>query len=383
VTVKALATDQIDRELDSRTREVAATSATLIELENHPGLAHVRLYPPTGVTAQRWEVMEKSLAQLWEDLGRMTSILESARTVRARRSKPDDDDRSELTRLLLDRTLEVSRQSIPLSQRQIGGVVEAVEYVGLADTADRMRAAYPAVVEFLDAVDRINSLVAEKLAPTRKRLDEAGTAGPDEIAELLAVSATDPLSLTTGDLEKRIAAIVGSVEERSAELAELAAIQSNWLDALASTAGHLDELRDASVRAARTRTDAVQSVLAGPFPKRDDAEDVLRAELKRITSTDAKALRSLRHRIEAALQAARDEEQLAQGLLDRRTELKGRLTAYQAKAARLGLGEDRDLLACNRIARGLLSRTPCDLRAVTRAISDYQQMLADKREKNE
>jgi hypothetical protein len=381
--VKALTTDQIDRELDSRTKEVAATSATLIELENHPGLAHVRLYPPTGVTAQRWEVMEKSLAQLWEDLGRMTSILESARTVRARRSKPDDVDRSELTGLLRDRTLEVSRQSIPLSQRKIGGVVEAVEYVGLADTAGRMRAAYPAVVEFLDAVDRINSLVAEKLAPTRKRLDEAGTAGPDEIAELLAVSATDPLSLTTGDLDKRIAAIVSAVEDRSAELAELASIQSNWLGAMASTARQLDELRDASVRAARTRTHAVQSVLAGPFPTRDDAEDVLRAELKCITSTDPKALRSLRHRIEAALQAASDEEQLAQGLLDRRTELKGRLLAYQAKAARLGLGEDRDLLACNRIATGLLSRKPCDLRAVTRAVSDYQQILVDKREKTE
>lgn len=381
--MKALTTDQIDRELDSRTKEVAATSATLIELENHPGLAHVRLYPPTGVTAQRWEVMEKSLAQLWEDLGRMTSILESARTVRARRSKPDDVDRSELTGLLRDRTLEVSRQSIPLSQRQIGGVVEAVEYVGLADTAGRMRAAYPAVVEFLDAVDRINSLVAEKLAPTRKRLDEAGTAGPDEIAELLAVSATDPLSLTTGDLDKRIAAIVSAVEDRSAELAELASIQSNWLGAMASTARQLDELRDASVRAARTRTHAVQSVLAGPFPTRDDAEDVLRAELKCITSTDPKALRSLRHRIEAALQAASDEEQLAQGLLDRRTELKGRLLAYQAKAARLGLGEDRDLLACNRIATGLLSRKPCDLRAVTRAVSDYQQILVDKREKTE
>ena len=55
-------------------------------------------------------------------------------------------------------------------------------------------------------------------------------------------------------------------------------------------------------------------------------------------------------------------------------------TAYQAKAARLGLGEDSDLLACGRIAAGLLSRQPCDLRAVTRAISDFQQMIAQKGE---
>jgi len=358
-------------------------SSTLLELENHPGLAHVRLYPPTGLTAQRWQVIEKSLAQLWEDLGRMTAILDDARTVRARRSKPEADDRTELTRLLHEQSLEVSRQPIPLSQRKLGGLGEAVEYVGLADTAERMYAAYPAVVEFVDAVDQINSLIADKLAPIQERLDAAGTAGPEEIAKLLQTSATDPLSLTTRDVEKRITAIADSVQERSAELAELAAIQSNWPGAIATTAQRLDELREASSRATEVRMRAVQIVLAGPFPKRDDAEPALRARLQSITSPDPAALRSLRHRIEAALRAAREEGELAQGLLDRRSELKGRLTAYQAKAARLGLGEDRDLLACNRIASGLLSREPCDLRAVTRAISDYQQMLVDKREKTE
>ncbi|HEX2398723.1 MAG TPA: hypothetical protein VHJ79_01785, partial [Mycobacterium sp.] len=173
------------------------------------------------------------------------------------------------------------------------------------------------------------------------------------------------------------------VERRSAELAELAAIQSNWPDTVVATAHSLDELRDASTRAAQIRAHAVQKVLAGQFPDRDDAEPALRAELHSITSPDPKALRSLRHRIEAALRAAYEEERLAQGLLDRRDELKGRLTAYQAKAARLGLGEDRDLLACGRIAEGLLSRQPCDLRSVTRAVSDFQQMIVDKRGQSE
>lgn len=379
----ALTTDEIDRELDSRTKEVAAMSATLVELENHPGLEHVRVYPPTGHTAQRWAVVEQSLTQLWDDLGRMTSILESARAVRARRSKPDDDHRIELTRLLREPTLEVSRQRIPLAKRKISGLGETVEYVGLADTAERMHAAYPGVVEFLDAVDRVNSLVAEKLGPTRKRLDEAGVSGPDEIADLLEISATDPLSLTTFDIEQRIRAIADNVERRSVELAELAAIQSDWPGSLAAAAERLDVLRAASAQAAEIKAHAVQKVLSGAFPQRTDEEPALRAELASIASPDAKALRSLRQRIDAALKAAHEEEQLAQGLLDRRTELKGRLTAYQAKAARLGLGEDRDLLACTRIAEGLLSRRPCDLRSVTRAISDYQQMIADKREKKE
>jgi hypothetical protein len=187
--------------------------------------------------------------------------------------------------------------------------------------------------------------------------------------------------LTTRDIEKRVAAIADSVQRQSVELAELAAIQSNWPDALAASAQLLDELQKANARAAEVRMRAVHKVLAGAFPERGDVEPALRAELESISEQDPTALRSLRRRIETALQAAHAEEELAQGLLDRRDELKGRLTAYQAKAARLGLGEDRDLLSCGRIAEGLLSRRPCDLRAVTRAVSDYQQLIVEKRGK--
>ena len=375
-----LTTDQIDRELEARSKEVAAAVATLMELDSHPGLGHVRRYPPTGVTAQRWVMIERALGELWEDVGRMTSILDSARAVRKRRSKPDDDDRAELTRLLRERPLEVSRERIPLAQRVITGPGESVGYVGLADMADDMRAAYPAVAEFLDGVDRINTLVVERLGPLQKRLDDAGAAGPKQIAELLAVSATDPLSLTAPDVEERVRVIAADVDRRSTELAELAALQLNWGDAIAVTVGQLDTLRDAVARAADVRVRVEQTVVAGPLPVHEDAEPGLRAQLDSMTAPDPATLRSLRHRIEAALRVAREDEELAQGLIDRRTELKGRLTAYQAKAARLELGEDRDLLASSRIASGLLHRQPCDLRAVTRAVADYRQLLVEKQE---
>ena len=130
--------------------------------------------------------------------------------------------------------------------------------------------------------------------------------------------------------------------------------------------------------AAQTRERATQKVLTGPLPVAADAEPKLRAELESMAAPDPAALRELQRRIESALQRVRQDEELAQGLLDRRTELKGRLKAYEAKAARLGLAEDPDLLSSRRIASGLLSRQPCDLRAVTQAIVDYQQMLADE-----
>jgi hypothetical protein len=378
--VTALTTDEIDRELDSRTREVAAAVATLMELDSHPGLEHVRRYPPTGVTAQRWVVIERALGELWEDVGRMTSILDSAKALRGRRSKPDDDDRAELTRLLRERPLEVSRERIPLAKRVITGPGEAVGYVGLGDMADDMRAAYPAVAEFLDGVEAVNALVVARLGPLQKRLDDAGATGPKQIAELLAVSATDPLSLTTSDVEERVRIIAADVERRSAELAELAELQSNWATAVTATGAQLDALRAAVASAADARTRVEQTVLAGPLPTHENAEPGLRAQLESINTPDPAALRDVRRRIEAALRVAREDEALAQGLLDRRTELKGRLTAYQAKAARLELGEDRDLLASSRIASGLLHRKPCDLRAVTRAVADYRQLLVEKQE---
>ena len=298
---------------------IADVATKLVELESHPGIEHLRRYSPSGVTAQRWALIEPALGQMWDDLAEL-------------KGHSDSDE--------------------------------------VADGIERLNAAYPEVKEFLDAVDEINTLVAKAVAPLLKKLDAAGAAVPKEITDLLAVSATDPLSLTAHD-----------VDRKSAEIAELAAMQANWPEAVAAAAMRLDTLRDAGQQAAQARTRVEQTVLAGKLPASADDEQGLRAELESMTAPDPVALVELQRRIESALQHVQRDEELAQGLLDRRTELVGRLTAYEAKAARLGLAEDPDLLSARRIATGLLSRQPCDLRAVTQAVTDYQQMVAEKREK--
>ncbi len=297
---------------------LADLSTKLVELESHPGLEHLRRYPPTGGTAQRWAPIETALGQLWDDLTELEQV-------------SDSDE--------------------------------------IADRLERMNAAYPDVKTFLDAIDEINTTVAKQIAPPLKQIDAAGAAVPKEVTDLLAVSASDPLSLTTDDIDRRIAAI-----------SELAALQKNWPEAVAETAARLDALRDAVRHAAQTRERATQKVLTGPLPVAANAEPKLRTELESIGTTDPAALRELQRRIGSALQRVRTDEALAQGLLDRRTELTGRLKAYEAKAGRLGLANDPELLSSRRFATGLLSRLPCNLRAVTQAIGDYQQILAEKRE---
>ncbi|WP_152617603.1 hypothetical protein [Phaeacidiphilus oryzae] len=58
-----------------------------------------------------------------------------------------------------------------------------------------------------------------------------------------------------------------------------------------------------------------------------------------------------------------------------RAELRGRLDAYKAMAARRGLAEDPELIERYDLARRLLWSAPCDLRAAENAVLRYQQGL--------
>ena len=155
------------------TTTLADLTTKLVELESHPGLEHLRLYAPAGTTAQHWAVLEPALGRLWDDLAELKEL-------------SDTDE--------------------------------------LADRLTRSHAEYKEIKAFVDAVDDINTLVATRVSQSLKQLDAVGTAVPEEITDLLAVSATDPLSLTTDDIERRSAAI-----------AELVALVVNWPDAVTTT----------------------------------------------------------------------------------------------------------------------------------------------------
>lgn len=386
--MNALTAVEIDNELASRGREIEAISATLLELDKHPGLVLLRGFPPTGETERRWRPIEQALELMWEDFGRVREILEVAHAIRARRHKPTDADRTELTRLLRDRPHEVSRTPIPMAQRTLTGPTEQVLFVGIADTLDRMRTTFPEIAEFLDAVDAVNSRVLAALTPVQTRLDQFGgvTAELRAIAEgvtdLLGRSATDPLALTPDRINSRAAELAQRLDREAQGLAELRELSSDWPAAIARTRSRLDSIGDAVERAARARERAQEKIRTAPLPVPPDETGTLRTELDALAAGPsggpaALSLLELSRRIDAALARAEGAVDLAQGLLDRRAELRGRLAAYQVKAARLGVSEQQDVLSANRIAAGLLDRKPCDLAAATRAITDYQQVIAE------
>ncbi|NNH73174.1 hypothetical protein HLB23_25515 [Nocardia uniformis] len=379
-----LTSAEIDRELVTRETEIDAIATTLVELDKHPGLILVRQFPPTGVTEQRWGPVQEAIALLWEDYARLRTILDSAKAARRRHLMLSDGDRAEITRLLREQSFEVAREQIPLSQRTLTGPREAVRYIGLADILDRMRERFPTVVEFLDQVDTVNTEVAAGVAPLRAELDNVGaTTNPalrairDGIAELLGRAAVDPLALAD-EVDERLTELSDQLRTESAMLTELRALVANWDTAVAAVREQLDRVRQIRERTAHARVEVEQKILTGPLPVRPDDTGALRAELDALRPGAAEALYRLRERIGNSCAQAVDDERLIQGLLDRRAELRGRLGAYQAKANRLGVAEERDVMAADRIATGLLSRRPCDLAAVTRAIADYRGIIAQK-----
>ncbi|MDA2891163.1 hypothetical protein PDG61_09580 [Mycolicibacterium sp. BiH015] len=363
------ALEELDNELGTQTTLLHWYSAALVNLEDHDGIKHVRRYPPTGVTAQRWGTVEVAIRQMWEALHRMTIILDAARAVRAPGSFLNETAvEAELRHLLRGQPLEVSHEGTSLTAATDPRLSASGEFVSLSDTALSLGTALPAVTEFLCSVEAISNLVAEAVGPLIRQLDEAGLAAPAEITELLAESASDPLSLTPEDVRRRVD-----------QIAENIALYTDWPLAQADTRVQLDELEAALAQAADAGEHAQRRVATSPLPTPDIDVGDLRKQLTALKESDAAALRALRSHIAEALRHARQCEELATGLLERRTELKGRLRVYEAKAARLGIAEDRDVLASGGIAADLLASCPCDLRAATQAVAKYRQLITQKR----
>ncbi|MFD3743394.1 hypothetical protein [Nocardia sp. NPDC058633] len=376
---------EIDRELAERTAELAKVTTTLLELDRHPGLALVRRYPPTGETARRWVPVQQALSELWEDLGRVRAILADAETVRAGRGRLDDRSRGRLTELLRGRPHEVARIPIPLAQRGLTGPSETVVTVGIADCLDRMRAAFAFIAPFADEVAAVDGQVLGALAPLQQRVERARgalEAAGDPLTALLRRAGTDPLGFGPGEIDTALASLTALIDTESARHAEYLAVAADFAGAVAALRARLAELDEHQRRADTTATEAEHKVATGELPDGGEPAAGLRAELDAVGDAPDRPtvhrLLALRARTDRAVEKATRRDELARGLLDRRAELRGRLTAYRAKASRLGVSEHRDVLAADRIATGLLTRTPCDLAAVTRAVADYRSIIGEK-----
>jgi hypothetical protein len=371
-------------------------AAAMFAIDGHPGLTFLRNGPLAGHTAAHWDILRAELDLLWAHFTVLTAALERARGIRGERRR-DDAQWAELTRLLQDPSVGLDAAGLPAE----GSGGPPVSWVRLWDLAHRLEQRCAGVAGQVSDVDSAWSAVASRLAALSKAVDEASALAVQlgvpakvdhlrrRLAQLHEVDLSDPLAAAPGGrlataAQTRLRELDTEVTAARDLLTELTRLRDGYPQRLAALRALADEVAAAEWAATEAHARAAAKI-AEPGPRPAPAAGaVLRsriAELDRLGrqarwSDLSAGLAAAEQSARGALQRAEQLRAAADGLLDRRAELRGRLGAYLVKAAASGLAEDGELTTRYDQAHALLFTAPCDLRGATRAVLAYQQTLA-------
>ena len=392
--------EEIDRTLGRLKGERERITQLLLGLERHQGYQMLKGTPLTGATATRWADIDGRMATLWRLFDAHGKVLGEAEELRERHGKPSPAQLAELTRLLTGFSVELE-SDVPIEKRSL--LDPTGEWLSLDGVIQRMNPIYEETTGLVASVNEIWSALLTRLGEvedTARAVESLhaslGVREPefDRVAQALAsvrdAARSDPLSLAAdGRADTSRIDAIG---------AELAALRVRVEDALRIRDEHDEGTRgiDAAigrVEAAERETvaarDTVLAKIASPgLPELPARSAALRDRLAALAGLRgegrwlelATRAAELEQAAAGALDQARETTALLTGLLDRRDELRGRLDAYKAKAGRLGLAEDTALTEIHQRARDLLWTSPCDLRAATVALADYQRAIASRAE---
>jgi hypothetical protein len=386
--------EEADRALDRLGGECDRIAEALVAMDGHAGHQLLRGATLSGLTRQKWAETSIAMATLWGQFDTYRTLVERAKQVRARRSRPGQEELDELTELLTGQVVELNREQLPIEQRTLTGPALIIERITLTQLVDRMKAAYASITAVLADADAAWAATIGRLDPLeaelRAVLSIAERVGPDQLdtlnqlrarlTEARELAVTDPLTAKAqdplGSIEKDLAAL------RSA-LDDLAAARGTFDDRLTRISAMLTEIELAQERAKAADATVREKIASPGLPELADHGTSVRARLERLaTLRNEPDWGRVAAQLDAAELAAADalsdatgQLRARTGLLDRRLELRGRLDAYRAKAARRGLAEDLELSDLHTRAYDLLYTSPCDLAAATRAVNLYQQAV--------
>ncbi|WP_165969460.1 hypothetical protein [Actinomadura sp. KC06] len=388
----------VDHALRKLREERDRISASLLDLDGHEGSRLLEGARLTGVTWRRWEDAKTRMTTLWALFDAYQRVLDAASELRGRSPRPDAATLVELTGLLAGQSVELPDGEIPLRDRTLLGPQE--RRVTLDEAVTMMSDAYDFVAGEIAAADaawtalllpleeveeswRDTARLAHSLDGTRHpELDRIGR----ELTALGRVVRTDPLSLVrdghpdTGRLD-RVRAVLTSLGD---ELTGVARMRDEYEELIARVTASIEEVEATERRACEAHATALLKIQSPNLPAPSQGLGIaLRdrlAALERLREAGrwvelAGRFAELERAADEALERARGDLRLSAGLLDRRGELRGRLEAYRAKAARLGVVEDEQLTELYGEARDMLWTAPCDLRRATTVLAEYQRAV--------
>jgi hypothetical protein len=370
-----------------------AIQANLLELDGGFTRRLLDGAPLTGQTRERWDAVSATLAGLWEAYLAYSAVVDRVAELGTGPHRPAKKDLPELDSLLTGASVRMARGTVPLARRNLSDT--GVQAVTLTGAVAAMRRSFSEVAEVTSAVETVWAQVGERLDAAAAELaaglpraaglgEELEAALHDAQASLQAMRAAvnaDPLRLWSGGRVDTAAAdlVREQVAGLSARIADLDRVRSQ-------ARRRIDGLNAAVTAARAARADAVtawhraeQRIAALPPLPPGIAEPPLDTLAALAAAGRWPALATELDRCDSALAAAvrqtEDCERSAAIGLANRDELRGLLGAYKAKAARLGVAEDADLVASYDQARDLLWSAPCDLTAAASAVAGYQRAI--------
>jgi len=370
-------------------------AAAMYALDTHPGLNLLRRGNVSGRTDTVSRALRPEIDRLWARFGALNDVLEEARAMRAR-PRHGDADWAEMARLLREPVVPLDADGMPaeatavpasrmsvdeLTQQLERGCSQVLTQLSEMDAAwTAVASAFVPLSGSVDAVVTLAGQVGEPRTGERLRtaLAEAERAGLEDPL------ATAPAGRLTDAAQRRLADLDRAAAQARRELDELVRLRDGYPQRRAALVTLVDEIATAEQAVAQTHARVAEKIADPGLGSVPGAATALRGRLGALDGkadrAEWRSLLSLMSTVEASAGTARERAHemisVAEGLLARRTELRGRLEAYRAKAASRGLAEHDDLSTVYTRAHDLLFTAPCDLRASTRAVHAYQHALA-------
>lgn len=387
--------EDIDGELRRHEHARRKIAEDLYTLDNHPARAFLRDGDLTGAAKAVAEDTAARMSALWSQFTALGAALDRAKDVRATRPKPGGASGGELALILTEAVVSLTADGH--NPAETGA--EVAERVTLGELTSRMSASTGAVKTAYKKVDDACSTVADRLGVLTGAIDDA-----ERLAELLGTGDDAGLPSLQRELTRARAAaladpldagalatlehLTGRVTPVLDALAELDRLRTGLPEALLERRTAIAALAEAEREAAEAAAVATVKIADVRLPPLVPRAPALRQELSDVRRLAAAArwgqvrarLSAVDTAVAAATATAEEIRETAAALIERRAELRGRLTAYQAKAGRVGAAERSDVTATYETARALLWTAPCDLRAATRAVREFQKALLSSEE---
>lgn len=388
-----LTREQADHALAALREAYDRIATAMYALDSHSELGFLRGRGLTGTTAKVAGDVDGLLRMLWAQFAALQEPLDRATQVRAARSRPGAEELVALTALLAEPVVGLGRDGFPAQDATASRVT-------LTALAQDLEASTAQLAQLLTEVGSAVSAAAGRLARLTDALGEvqalagsfpgvldvAGLAR--QLDEARALALADPIEVARGGaagaaVERHLSQLGTELAAARVRFDELVRARDEFPRRLAALRDAIEAVAAAQAEAARSY-EVVRVKIANPgLPGVPADAAALRDQLSKLEQSEvdwvrrAGELSRLEQESERARALAVRLREAADGLMDRRAELRGRLDAYRAKAARLGHGEHQRLSEAHRAAHDILYTSPCDLPAATRAVFRYQQELAD------